>query len=67
MWQRAKLAPGGARRRLGGTGRRWPVGPGGPATSTFFFWSMFVTILAQICHISYMQIILQAQVELDEI
>jgi hypothetical protein len=42
-------------------------GPVAPCHVHFLHMSMFVTILVYFCHISYIQIILQAQVELGEI
>jgi hypothetical protein len=53
-------------------GPRWhrlalAYGPVAPYYVHLLLMSMFVTILAYFCHISYIQIILQAQVELGEI
>jgi hypothetical protein len=58
--------------RWGRAAPRWhqavlACGPRWPCHVHLLPWSMFVTILAKICHISYIQIILQAQVELGEI
>ena len=58
--------------RWGRATPRWhraalPSGPRWPCHIHLLLWSMFVTILAKICHISCIQIILQVQVELGEI
>ena len=58
--------------RWGRVAPRWrrvalAYGPRWPYHVHLLPWSMFVTILAKVCHISHIQIIIQAQVELGEI